>query len=149
MDSLEPFLAAQSRRQFFRRSGLTLGSAALAALLRDNLHAAPALVNPLAPHPPHFAPKAKRVIYLHMIGAPSQLDLFDEKPTLVQRDGQDCPDELLAGKRFAFIGGQLKPAGTKFKFAPHGQSGQQFSDLLPHLATVADNLAVVRSLHTE
>ncbi|HEV7401493.1 MAG TPA: DUF1501 domain-containing protein [Chthoniobacteraceae bacterium] len=148
MDSLPHILAAQSRRQFFRRSGLTLGSAALAALLRES-HATTALANPLAPQPPHFAPKAKRVIYLHMIGAPSQLDLFDEKPALVQRDGQDCPDELLAGKRFAFIGGKLKLAGTKFKFAPHGQSGQQFSELLPHLATVADDLAVVRSLHTE
>src|SRR3954470_3736855 len=132
MESLEHFLAAHNRRQFFRRSGLTLGSTALAGLLRESLHAAPALANPLAPQPPHFAPKAKRVIYLHMIGAPSQLDLFEEKPMLVQRDGQDCPDELLAGERFAFIGGKLKLAGTKFKFAPHGQSGQQFSELLPH-----------------
>src|SRR3954469_10141555 len=107
MDSLAHFLAAQSRRQFFRRSGLTLGSAALASLLREDLCAAPAAANPLAPHAPHFAPKAKRVIYLHMIGAPSQLDLFDEKPELIQRDGQACPEELLAGKRFAFIGGKM------------------------------------------
>src|SRR5215210_5262121 len=95
-----PFATA-SRRQFFRRSGVTLGSAALAALLRDQLGAAPATENPLAPRPPHFAPKAKSVIYLHMIGAPSQLDLFEDKPSLVQRDGEDCPEELLAGKRFA------------------------------------------------
>ena len=147
MNPIEHFLAAQSRRQFFRRSGLTLGSAALATLLRENLRAAPA--NPLAAHAPHFAPKAKRVIYLHMIGAPSQLDLFEEKPALVQRDGEDCPEELLAGKRFAFIGGRLKLAGSKFKFARHGQCGQQFSELLPHLATVSDDIAVVRSLHTE
>src|SRR4051812_48723886 len=78
MNPLDHFLATLSRRQFFRRSGLTLGTAALASLFRENLHAAPA--NPLTPHAPHFAPKAKRVIYLHMIGAPSQLDLFDEKP---------------------------------------------------------------------
>ncbi len=147
MNPIEHFLATQSRRQFFRRSGITLGSAALASLLRENLHAAPA--NPLAAHAPHFAPKAKRVIYLHMIGAPSQLDLFEEKPALVQRDGQDCPEELLAGKRFAFIGGKLKLSGSKFKFAPQGQSGQGFSELLPHLSTVADNIAVVHSLHTD
>src|SRR5687768_4547380 len=102
MNPYEHFLATQSRRQFFRRSGLTLGSAALAALLRDNRGIAATPANPLAAHAPHFAPKAKRVIYLHMIGAPSQLDLFDEKPGLVQHDGQDCPPELLAGKRFAF-----------------------------------------------
>ncbi|MGB8169321.1 MAG: DUF1501 domain-containing protein [Chthoniobacteraceae bacterium] len=147
MNPIEHFLATQSRRQFFRRSGLTLGSAALASLLRENLSAAPA--NPLAAHAPHFASKAKRVIYLHMIGAPSQLDLFENKPTLVQRDGQDCPEELLAGKRFAFIGGKLKLSGSKFKFAPQGQSGQVFSELLPHLSTVADDIAVVHSLHTD
>src|SRR3954469_8328133 len=144
MDSLAHFLAAQSRRQFFRRSGLTLGSAALAGLLRESLHAAPALANPLAPQAPHFAPKAKRVIYLHMIGAPSQLDLFEEKPELVKRDGEDCPDELLAGKRFAFIGGKMKLSGSKFQFARHGQSGQQFSGLLPHMATVADDVTFIR-----
>src|SRR5207247_1182433 len=103
-------LATHSRRQFFRRSGLTLGSAALASLLRENLGAA---TNPLAAKAPHFAPKAKSVIYLHMIGAPSQLDLFEEKPSLVQRDGEDCPEELLAGKRFAFIGGRMKLSGSK------------------------------------
>ena len=142
-------LAPQSRRQFFRRTGLTLGSAALANLLREELGAAPPVADPLAPRAPHFAPKAKNVIYLHMIGAPSQLDLFEEKPALVQRDGQDCPEELLAGKRFAFIGGRMTLAGSKYKFAKHGQSGQVFSELLPHLATVADDISVVRSLHTE
>jgi hypothetical protein len=84
-----------------------------------------------------------------MIGAPSQLDLFEEKPTLVKRDGEDCPEDLLAGKRFAFIGGKLKLSGSKYKFAQHGQSGQQFSELLPHLSTVADDIAVVHSLQTE
>jgi hypothetical protein len=139
-----------SRRQFFRKTGVTLGSAALAGLLRENLGAAPAAAeNPLAIRASHFAPKAKHVIYLHMIGAPSQLDLFDEKPALVQRDGEDCPEELLAGKRFAFIGGRMKLAGSKYKFQPHGQSGQAFSELLPNLATVADDIAVVHSLHTE
>src|SRR5437868_4417881 len=99
------FLSLHSRRQFFRQSGLTLGTAALTALLRDHLGATPTTANPLAARMPHFAPKAKSVIYLHMIGAPSQLDLFEEKPALIQRDGQECPEELLKGKRFAFIGG--------------------------------------------
>ncbi len=84
-----------------------------------------------------------------MIGAPSQFDLFDPKPVLAQHDGQVCPEELLKGKRFAFIGGQMTLAGSPFKFARHGASGQEMSELLPHLASVADELAIVRTLHTE
>jgi hypothetical protein len=84
-----------------------------------------------------------------MIGAPSQLDLFDPKPELLKRDGQPCPPELLKGRRFAFIGGdQLTLAGSRYTFARHGQSGAQISELLPHLTRVADDIAVVRSLHT-
>jgi len=134
------------RRHFFQRTGLGIGALALGSLLRD---ATAETVNPLAPKLPHFAPKAKRVIYLHMIGAPSQLDLFDPKPELVKRDGQKCPESLLAGKRFAFIGGEMKLAGSHFNFATHGQSGQTLSELLPNLARVADDVTVVRSLHTE
>jgi hypothetical protein len=84
-----------------------------------------------------------------MIGAPSQLDLFDPKPELVARDGEECPASLLEGRRFAFLGGQMTLAGSRWKFARHGQSGHAFSELLPHLAGVADELAFVRSLHTE
>ena len=84
-----------------------------------------------------------------MIGAPSQLDLFDYKPELVARDGQPCPEELTRGKRFAFLGDDLKLGGSSFKFARHGQSGQELSELLPHLATVADEITVLKSLHTE
>src|SRR5215211_5840366 len=102
-------LATATRRQFFRRSGLGLGAAALAALLNEDTATA-------APKP-HFAPKARRVIYLHMIGAPSHLDLFDPKPELVKRDGQPCPESLLTGRRFAFIGGKMTLAGSPFKFA--------------------------------
>jgi hypothetical protein len=105
-----------SRRQFFRQSGLGLGSAALGSLLARDL---PAVDAPR----PHFAPKAKNIIYLHMIGAPSQLDLFDYKPLLQKMDGQKCPEELTKGKRFAFIGGEMALAGTEFKFQRHGQSG--------------------------
>src|SRR5215210_3649325 len=138
-----------TRRQFLRRSGLGFGAAALATLLaedgfaqdgRDQPGRSPA-ADPLAPKKPHLAPKAKRVIYLHMIGAPSHLDLFDFKPVLVKRDGQECPEELLKGKRFAFIGGnKLTLSGSRFKFAKHGKSGQELSELLPNLATVADDI---------
>lgn len=134
------------RRHFFQRAGLGIGALALCSLLRD---AAAETVNPLAIKAPHFAPKAKRVIYLHMIGAPSQLDLFDPKPELVKRDGEKCPESLLAGKRFAFIGGEMKLSGSHFNFATHGQSGQTLSELLPNLARVADDVTVIRSLHTE
>ncbi|HEX4130647.1 MAG TPA: DUF1501 domain-containing protein [Pirellulales bacterium] len=151
---LDEALRVASRREFFRRSGFNLGAIALGSLLSEHLaqpaRAATAEVdNPLAPHKPHFPARAKRVIYLHMIGAPSQLDLFDAKPELVKRDSQKCPEELLKGKRFAFIGGEMTLAGSQFKFAKHGQSGQEMSELLPHLGTVADEMAIVRTLHTE
>jgi hypothetical protein len=134
------------RRHFFQRTGLGIGALALSSLLRNACADSP---NPLAPRAPHFAARAKRVIYLHMIGAPSQLDLFDFKPELVKHDGEKCPDSLLAGKRFAFIGGEMRLAGTHFKFDQHGQSGQSLSELLPNLARVADQFSVIRSLHTE
>ncbi len=148
MNPLEHALTAHSRRQFFRRAGLTLGSAALAGLLRESLFAQ-ATAQPLVGRAPHFASKAKHVIYLHMIGAPSQLDLFDHKPTLMQRDGETCPEELLKGKRFAFLGPAPKLAGSRYRFAKHGQSGHEFSELLPHLASVADELTFIRSLQTD
>jgi hypothetical protein len=140
-----------SRRSFLQRSGFGLGSIALASLLNEGRAAESdsQASDPLAPRKPNFTPRAKHVIYLHMIGAPSHLDLLDYKPELIARDGQTCPEELTRGKRFAFIGGELTLAGTPFKFARHGGSGQQMSELLPHLATVADELAIVNSLHTE
>ena len=134
------------RRHFFQKTGLGIGALALGSLLRE---ASAESVNPLAPKPPLFAPKAKRVIYLHMIGAPSQLDLFDPKPELVKHDGEKCPESLLAGKRFAFIGGEMRLAGSKFKFGTHGQCGQTLSELLPNMARMADDVTVIRSLHTE
>ena len=149
MHPLDHALTTHSRRQFFHRAGLTLGSAALAGLLRQSLFAQSPAAQPAHTRAPHFAPKAKSVIYLHMIGAPSQLDLFDHKPALMQRDGEKCPDELLAGKRFAFLGPGPKLAGSRYRFAQHGQSGHTFSELLPHLATVADDLTFIRSLHTD
>jgi hypothetical protein len=136
-----------NRRTFLSRSGLGLGAAALGWLLHDDARAGDA--DPLAPRPPHFTSRAKHVIYLHMIGSPSQLDLFDAKPELTKRDGQPCPESLTAGKRFAFLGGQLTLAGSPFRFAPRGASGQVMSDLLPHLAGVADELSVIRTVRTD
>jgi hypothetical protein len=146
MNPFEHYLATLNRRQFIKRSGFGVGAVALSSLLRGEAFGA---VNPLALHQPHFAPKAKHVIYLHMIGAPSQLDMFDYKPTLQKLDGEACPESLTKGKRFAFIGENLKLSGTKFKFSQHGKSGQSISELLPFLGKVADDIAVVRSLHTD
>ena len=127
---------------------MALGSAALGSLLARDLPAA-SQVGLIGHQPgPHFAPKAKQVIYLHMIGAPSQLDLFDYKPVLQKHDGQKCPEELLKGKKFAFIGGEMTLAGTPYKFTKHGQSGQELSELLPHLATVADEICLLKGMHT-
>ena len=141
-----------TRRTFLRRSGLGLGSMALGSLLTESLFAADAAkgaINPLAPRPTHFPARAKRVIYLHMVGAPSQLDLFDHKPALMAYDGKPCPEEFIKGKRFAFLRGHPNIAASRYKFERHGRSGAEISELLPHLAKVADELAIVRSLHTD
>ncbi|MDZ4287489.1 MAG: DUF1501 domain-containing protein, partial [Prosthecobacter sp.] len=137
-----------SRRDFFKRGGYGLGSVALGSLLARDLPGAIAAPAHDTSPGPHFAPKAKHVIYLHMIGAPSQLDLFDYKPVLQEHDGQTCPEELLKGKRFAFIGGKMTLSGTTQKFGKHGQSGAELSGLLPNLATVADDICILKGLHT-
>jgi hypothetical protein len=136
-----------TRRALLRQGGVGLGCAALGSLLARDLPAAGA-ADPSFALDPHFAPKAKRVIYLHMIGAPSQLDLLDYKPELQRRDGQICPPELLKGRRFAFIGDENTLQGSPFLFRQHGQSGTWMSELLPNLATVADDLCIIHSLHT-
>ena len=138
-----------TRRELFRSTGTGIGAIALAAFLGRDLPAASASNDPLAPRRPHFAPRAKRVIFLHMIGAPSQLDLFDYKPKLVEYDGEPVPEALIEGQRFAFIRGRPKLLGTRFKFSRHGRSGQEISELLPHLAGCADDLAIVKTLRTE
>jgi len=136
------------RRVFLKGSAFSLGAAALGLLGQEEARAdEPA--DPLAPRRPHFPARAKHVIYLHMIGAPSQLDLFDYKPALVRHDNEVCPEELLRGRRFAFIGGEMRLAGTQFRFRRHGQSGQELSELLPNLGRVADDISVIRTLHTD
>lgn len=146
------FLQHQTRRHFLRSAGqLSLGAIALRTLLEGpSVRASSAVAdNPLAPREPHFKPRAKRVIYLHMSGGPPHLDLFDYKPELVKRDGQDCPDELTRGKRFAFTGGTPKLMGTPRQFSQHGKSGIWMSDAIPNFQRVADELCVIRSMNTD
>jgi len=105
--------------------------------------------NPLMAQAPHFVGKAKSVIYLHMAGAPSQLELFDFKPDLLKLDGQDCPQSLLEGKKFAFIRGVPKMLGPQVAFQQRGQSGAWISDHLPHLSTVADEISFLKAVQTD
>jgi uncharacterized protein (DUF1501 family) len=149
MTPLNEHLHTLTRRGLFQRLGTGLGSLALTSLLNPDLFAAPASPDPLAPRPPHFAPRARSVIFMHMVGAPSQLDLFDYKAALQRHDGQPVPAHLIEGQRFAFLRGHPRLLGTRFRFARHGRSGLELSELLPHLASVADDLAVVRTLRTE
>jgi hypothetical protein len=137
-----------SRRWFFKECGVGLGAIALKNLLSDNLAAATA-DNPLAPKKPHFEAKAKSVIYLFMAGAPSHLELFDNKPALAKHDGTLPPPELLKGYRAAFINPQSKLLGPKFKFSKYGQCGAELSELLPHTGEIADDIAIVKSMHTD
>ena len=114
-----------TRRWFFRQCGVGLGSMALASLLGpDKVFGAtsPKVANPLAPHPPPFTPKARRVVYLFMGGAPSQLDLFDYKPTLVKYNGQPVPPEVVKGQKYAFIRPDAELFASEFKFTRHGKS---------------------------
>src|SRR6266540_2965619 len=146
-------LRLQTRRHFFRDCALGLGSMALASLLNGGrARASDTFANPLAPKQPHFTPKAKAVIYLFMAGAPSQLELFEDKPELRKLDGQPIPESFIKGKRFAFMDTFTKEhpkcLGSKRKFAKHGQAGTSVSECLPHLAGVVDDLAVVRSVQT-
>ena len=137
-----------ARRWFLQQCGVGLGAVALNHLLGEAGYAAPA-ADPLAPRAPHYAPKAKRVIFLFMAGAPSHLELFDNKPELAKHDGTLPPPELVKGYRAAFINPSSKLLGPRFKFARHGQAGAELSELLPHLAGVVDDIAIVRSMVTD
>lgn len=146
---------AVTRRLFFRSGGLGLGAIALQSLLtRDNVLAQVASsarqrVSALAAKPPMLAPRAKRVIYLHMAGSPSQLELFEYKPELEKLHLKDCPPSFLEGKRFAFIKGTPKILAGQFRFERQGQSGQWISELLPHFAKVVDKTCVIRTVQTD
>ena len=140
-------LLFQTRRHFFQQAGFGIGSLALCSLVNRDLFAeGPA--NPMVPRAPHFAPKAKRIIFLFMAGAPSQLDLFDYKPALNKYDGQPVPQDVIKGERFAFIKGTPKLLGSPHTFSRHGKCGAELSNLLPHLGTIVDDIAIVRSMQT-
>lgn len=140
-----------TRRHFFRECGVGLGKIALASLLTDALAPGRASAQQagLAPRKPHFTPRAKRVIHLFMAGAPSQLDLFDYKPKLKEYEGKPIPPEVIGGQRYAFIRPDAAALGPVYKFAKHGQSGAELSEMLPHLATVVDDICLVKSVHTD
>ncbi len=140
--------AGVSRRWFLQQCGVGLGAIALGQLFGGNAFAAEAN-NPLAPRQPHFKPKAKRIIYLFQAGGPSHLELFDNKPELAKFDGKLPPAELLKGYRAAFITPNSSLLGPKFKFKKYGQSGAELSELLPHLSEVADDISIVKSMHTD
>ena len=134
-------LRAETRRQFFGQTGLGLGAMALSALLDRDVFAAKQAWS--------IPSKVKSVIYLHMAGSPSQLELFDHKPALGKLHDTECPKEFLEGKRFAFIRGVPKMLGPQSKFQQHGETGQTISEHLPNLSKLADDLCVIRSVNTD
>ena len=136
-----------TRRWFFEQCGVGLGAIALKTLLAESAQAAG--VDPFAPKAPPFPAKAKNVIFLFMAGAPSHLELFDNKPLLRKFDGTLPPPELLKGYRAAFINPNSKLLGPKFEFQRYGQSGAELTPLLPHLAEVVDDIAIVKSMVTD
>ena len=142
-------LQNRTRRHFLRESAAGIGGMALASMLADDGQAAPGVVNPLEPKDSHFEPRAKRVIYLHMTGSPPNLDLWDYKPELVKHTDEDCPQQFLEGRRFAFTSGVPKLLGTPRTFKPAGKSGVMLSDAIPHLHEVADEMCFVHSMHTD
>ena len=140
-----------TRREFFTSTASGIGLLALSSMLQgEGLLAAEAPTDPLAPRAPHFAPKAKNCIFIFMEGAPSQIDLFDPKPKLNELHGQPLPESMTKNVRFAFIKKETaRLMGSPRTFAKHGQCGMEFSDLLPHMAKCADDLLMVRSMHTD
>jgi hypothetical protein len=140
---------ALNRRQFFGRTATGIGTLALGSLLNPGLLSAASAPDPMAVKAPHFAPKAKNIIYLFMSGAPTHLDLFDPKPKLVEYDGQTIPAEFTEGQRFAFVGKNPKLLASPYKFGPCGRTGMEISELLPHIGGVADDITLIRSMHTE
>ncbi|MEN8866004.1 MAG: DUF1501 domain-containing protein [Akkermansiaceae bacterium] len=142
-------LQHKTRRHFFKQCSMGLGGVALSEMLSTDAMGLEVPDNPLMPKLPHFAPKAKRVIYLHLTGSPPHLDMWDHKPELVKRDGQECPDEYIKGKKFAFTSGTPKLMGSPRTFKQYGKNGLWMSDAIPHLHGVADDLCVINSMTTD
>jgi hypothetical protein len=152
MDLRLAYARTLTRRQFLASGPAGLGALALAQLAGRAATGDVTAIDPnrpMAPRPGHFPAKAKHVIYLHMSGGPPQQDLFDYKPELVKHHMQPCPESLLKNQRFAFIKGHPKLLGSPYKFAQVGRSGQWVSELLPGFAAIADDVTVVRSMHTD
>jgi hypothetical protein len=140
----------ETRRHFLKQCGSGLGALALGSLLGScGTRETATVANPMAPKQPHFAPKVKSVIYLHMAGSPSQLELFDYKPQLQKWHGQDCPQSFLEGKTFAFIRGVPKMLGPQAQFAQHGQSGAWVSEHVPHFQSVVDEVTFLKAMYTD
>ncbi|MGI9545551.1 MAG: DUF1501 domain-containing protein, partial [Cyclobacteriaceae bacterium] len=148
-----------TRRHFLRKCTSGLGALALGSLMSCDLTSStktPSIsakqlgpLDPFAPRNPHFAPKAKRIIYMHMAGSPSQLELFDYKPELHKLHDQECPQSILDEHKFAFIQGTPKMLEPQAQFSQHGQSGAYVSNLLPHFSQVADEVTFIKSMHTD
>jgi hypothetical protein len=152
-----------ARRYFFKDCGYGLGKIALSSMLANGLlsksataadpamsdDAAAKRLGPFPPKKPHFPAKAKSVIHLFMAGAPSHLDLFDNKPELAKIEGKPLPPSVIGGQRYAFIRPDAAVLGPQFKFAKHGKSELEISEKLPHLAKVADDICLIRSCHTD
>src|SRR5215210_8396451 len=147
----------RTRRHFLKESAMGFGALALGSFLQscglgsssDNYQVKFDPAHPLAPKLPMFPGKAKSVIYLHMAGAPSQLELFDYKPELMKLNGQDCPPSFLEGKRFAFIRGVPKMLGPQAKFAQYGESRAYVSEHMPHLSTIVDEISFLKAVTTD
>jgi uncharacterized protein (DUF1501 family) len=153
LDAISRSMAVEeTRRRFFMRGAQGIGTLALASLLGDKASAAAATSTGGLPGLPHFAPKAKRCIYLHLVGAPPQMETFDYKPKMKDWFDKDLPDSIRQGQRLTTMtSGQSRfpIAPSIFKFAQHGKAGAWVSELLPHTAKMVDDLAIIRSMHTE
>ena len=152
MNPSEPDILRQTRRHFLSRASAGVGAMALASLGHGRVGPADDAARSVARMAPHFAPRAKRIIYLFQSGGPSQLDLFDHKPALQDRNGQELPDSVRQGQRLTGMSGNqasLPMAGAQFKFERHGECGMWVSELLPRTAAIVDDLCFVRSMQTE
>ena len=147
--TLSDIQRSYSRRWFMKECGLSLGSVALASMLGQGNASAATAINPQAPKAPPFPAKAKNVIFLFMGGAPSHIDLFDNKPVLRDMNGKNPPAELLKGYQSAFIRPENKLLGSKFPFKHFGKSGMEMAEILPHIGSHADDIAFIRSMHTD
>src|SRR5688572_4800370 len=147
------YLTNITRRHFLSATGVSLGAFALSTFAREEARANIPIdaTQPLRQRQTHLAPRAKRVIYLHLTGSPPNLDVYDYKPELVKRDGQECPQEFLAGRTFAFTSGTPKLMGTPRKFHQYGESGTWLSDAVPHFhaADIVDEMCFIHSMYTD